>query len=84
MRLSICLAVAIVCFASAFARAADDVPSPAQIKSAIDENDKQHLSWWANYLDQTWGLTRMAQWCRAAEARIRAERKQERDAECLS
>jgi hypothetical protein len=59
---------------------ADQAEIGAAIAKAIKAQDETLIAWWANYLDQASGLTRLGQLCRAAEARIRADAEKEKAA----
>lgn len=47
----------------------------AEIRSAIAADDQERIAYWQQRMEQESGLDHMAQLCRAAEARIRANRK---------
>lgn len=46
-----------------------------EIKAALDKGDPEIIALWANWLEETSDLVRIGELCRAAEARIRADRK---------
>lgn len=48
----------------------------AAIRAALDAGDPEILACWRDWLEDMSGLARMAALCRAAEARIKAERRQ--------
>lgn len=58
---------------------ADKAEIGAAIKAAIDSGDEALIAYWAAYLEEASGLAHLTALCRAAEARIRAEKHAERE-----
>lgn len=60
---------------------ADQAEIGVEIKTAIDSGDEAFITYWAKYLEEASGLSHLSALCRAAEARIRADKQAARERE---
>ena len=59
---------------------ADQEEIGAEIRAAIETGNEEALAYWAKQLEELAGWARLATLCRAAEARIKAQPKEQRRA----